>query len=1434
MYNKCYDSKMREIIIPLRGFQGFHHTNNNESENKQEYQEDFIGRESILDKLQAWLEDNDKNGKYSGAFLITGFRGMGKSSFVHKTIENLRNHAKNNYKYIPVHINVGNDLLPSKELLYIICKRLAAEFEKNTRFRHIKKSWLNLLYGIIASILIALILVGLGFYFDNSIIRYSAWLFSTICLIFTFNMRRFYFFIWKITDCRYFITAWQIKKEFCYLDERIDSELTLSKENGTETSVGFSQKGGKYEAATGFSYNSLNGKKNVYPIAQTTEMQDMLVQQLKLIKNLPHTKFRFIFIIDELDKVSPEDNEKQALPEYNFTNVVNGNSTYRSRQKALASLLANMKYFISSSEAKFVFITGYDMYEASLADISNREFSLHSIFNGQINVSSFFRKTGNSKGADSMIEEYLCHILLNPEYPRKDLSDYAKYCRAIQSDEESENLLERHITFLRHFGTYLFYMSNGSPKKLAIYLEKYIRSKDRIMTIYKDKLKQNWNEEIKRITFGIKEDEECKWFFYFDAQNIQKIEFINYIIYPMIKNLIDKSSIYTDKLLVSTSFMISNLYKFHKSGFSLRNLEYMPELLDINKTPELRDFIGGILQFLNQTHIDESVANLYKFKFPIRLSEEITFFSKRAEETSYLFNFSHDELLSIKKLYNQQLEHYSNMLFESPAVASIRHMLGDIYMLEENYEQAIFEFNEAIKAIGRQKDESGPVTDASQTLFLIRVTLKLGLAYEKRKTFDTAYTIYENLVGHILDIAKNAKLLDTQTPHTTDLVDVLRSKSSFFANVRIMYLGILAKIAVLEKMDLGGIRNKDLFLLYREFEQIHKSFSDEMRPVALIDFHTKLGDILYYKNLYNKDLIEMLKNDLDLDKEHHQKKYEACKNCLSENRNRICPCLACLNYSKGVIACIEELNKSDQLGDYQSKSIIVLRVLLNEEDRKEALRHGSIFLMTMSHALVGLGNTLYGCGNHAKKNTLKAFFKEILKWTDYQKGQIPADIKNLDSFTKAILYYWAAAETYELLTDYKSAYNLYIQMLDAILLYYRTTYNDEIPKVTIEFCNKLTQKAINCTYWHYDKINCAEIDMQKHELHKKHIDQINLHCLSSFPEIEVAIEKYYHICLLSNTHVRDEVLKSVINSRQLGCNKLVASLTQNIQNLYFKVIVNEEILSRIMPDMHKSLKEYKHSLLKSLRIINHYYHSYDVDSLLTSLNWNLLDGVEKVEDKRFYLLDYLLKDTLYCLNSISGLISPLYSTTLYNNTFIGQIYEKTFNWGHILICIREIYEYTESHNKRKDYMNDFTRRYTTKVKKYPQIEIEAYLADCCRLLSKSEFWRNYNKKEDSRVDSLYDKACPSSNNYLTSSYLTGNAIDYYNRAVEMHTAGKSYKEMITTLFFFEDELHNDTNFMNFASELYLINQGFVENHIKKLSNYSLKDSNLLEIKNYVK
>lgn len=134
MYDSSYDSKMHEVIIPLMGFNGFHHASSTDS--KEEF-EDFIGRESIIDKLKGWLydarEDNRRHKtKYSGAYLITGFRGMGKSSFVHKAIHEIQTKKLTKKKYVPISINVGNDLLTSRELLYIICRLLNKSYDENT------------------------------------------------------------------------------------------------------------------------------------------------------------------------------------------------------------------------------------------------------------------------------------------------------------------------------------------------------------------------------------------------------------------------------------------------------------------------------------------------------------------------------------------------------------------------------------------------------------------------------------------------------------------------------------------------------------------------------------------------------------------------------------------------------------------------------------------------------------------------------------------------------------------------------------------------------------------------------------------------------------------------------------------------------------------------------------------------------------------------------------------------------------------------------------------------------------------------------------------------------------------------------------------------------------------------------------------------------
>lgn len=1519
---------MHDITIPLMGFNGFHHAGNKDSF------ENFIGRESILDKLKMWLVDENHgetdttySTNYSGAYLITGFRGMGKSAFVHKAINDITKHdegkKKNKAHYVPISINVGNDMLTSKELLYIICKLLSAKFDEEIRLfnsnKKKKSKWdvlgltkwqkqgflshLNLLVGRITALALAIYSLNRVFFkniptlFDNdanilrSVIETKTtilsetimhlgrtetfsnsllWLILGICsLLAFFLMRRVYYRIWNYSGGKFFITSWQIKRTFRHLNERIDSEMTESSEYGFD-----SAKNSKpMDIIPGLKF--MKNKKNIYPIAQTSEIQDLLVKQLDLIKNLYLTNFRLIFIIDELDKVSPEDIEKQIVPEYNSANVVNGNSTYNSRQRAFVGLLANMKYFISSSEAKFIFITGYDMYEATLADISNREFNIHSIFNGYINVSSFLRKTGYSTGADSLIEEYLCHMLMS-KYNDKDhdsrptdLQDYANFIRkAWDTDEktrqQNEVLLERRINFLRHFLTYLFYMSNGSPKKLAMYMEKYVRSKQRIEEQISIKSQKDNESEHKDIALGLDDYwTNCDYFLYFDIRNIQKIEFINYLIYPMIKNLIAKSSIYNDKLLVSTSFMISNLYKFHKSGFSWRNLEYLPELLDINKTPELRDFIGGILQFLNQTHIDETVGNLYKFKFPQRLSEEITFFSKTAEEVSYLFNFSHDELLSIKKLYHQELDHYHNPLNEAPALASIHHMLGDIYILEENYEQAIFEYNQALNSVARQRQDTPENTaDHSNTLFIYRVMLKLGLAYEKRKTCDTAYVIYENLTRQITEDASNSlrtcKLF--QRYNHQDITQVLNGHSSFFFNIRISYLAILAKVAVLEKMDMGGIRELDLVRLHLEFNTIVNRLGDEIRPITIIDFYTKLGDILFYKNGAFScsniadfiNVIRQFRDRLELCNAY-QEKFETCQHFLKNNGNRDttavsrranAPCIACQCFNKALKHCLEEFNVQQEDYNVHSRSTFFLRHLFDDDLNGEFVKRGNTFMLAMANALVGMGNTLLGCIKDSSVFNINNFFTSLYRllqngFANPYMSEIERILcMDINHYAKSILYYLSAARTCELLTDYKAAYNIYIQILDAVIVYHQAVKNNHVQKGALNFCRMITEQAIQCTYLHYDSINCAEVDTIKHEHGYKHIDHINLHTVSNYPEIEVAIEKYYQLCLLGDSKDRDKVLANVLNSRQLGCYKLIATLTQNIQNLYFKVLVNEEILSRSIPLLWDSLVNGNFQIDKTISLISEYYNhplNTATAKLFSEIGWDIFNEYKTDEDKRFDLLDYLLKDSLFCLNMITELIDPLYSTTLYSNSFVGMVFHKTFNWNHILICIREIFGYTENTNSY-DFHLDIRKRYGIAQNEIDFSHVEASLKSCRDFLLRLDSWKNYCNDKTSRIESIYQKINPGGNynHFLTSSYLSGNAIDRYSQAIEMHTSGKAYKEMMSTLFFLEDDLHNDSNYLNLSIERFLINHGVIQTDLKFLKEYSLRESSLLHIENYVK
>lgn len=1464
MFNERYFSNLHNMIIPLYGFNHYHHANNCEEDI-----EGFIGRDSIIDKLSAWLKDSDDT-KYSGAYLITGYRGMGKSSFVHKAVEKLKEEQKkkihginwkpNNAKYVTVTVNVGNELLSTKELLGMACKVAYKRFHEITN----GKRWLYYrLNTFIVTILTLIAIVALTYLvlkettdsrtslidsiFGTGLKTFPIYVFATVAALFSGRIANSVLgALWKLTGCKKFVSVGHIKHLWEYLIERIDADVTLNSETGAVPQSVL------HDFGMFFKF----GRSVSYPIADVPEMQEMLVDLLNLIdKHYCH--IHFIFIIDELDKISPKDEERRLMPEYNNSNSVNGDSSNRSRQKALSDLLANMKYFISSSKAKFVFVAGYDMYDETLSDISSREFNIHSIFNGHINVSSFFRRTNHYSGVESMIEQYLCHLLIGNDHRngKEYLRDYAAYCRkqwnaqglykGCEKWDVYERILERRIIFLHNFLTYLVYMSNGSPKKLAMYIEKYVRSRNRLdEKMGRDKkLGKDYD-----VNLGMGNSE---YYLFFDSRNVQRICFVNYLIYPMIQNLVDKSNIYNDKLLVSTSFMISNLYKFHKSGFSMRNLEYMPELLDINKMPELRDFIGGIVDFLTQTHIDESVMNLYKYKFPMHLSEEITFFSKTSEEISYLFNFSHDELLSVKNLYMRQLEHYEKEKYEVMAVASLHHMLGDIYMLEENYELAIYEFQEALASLFRQGTmdiETLPYLkkEPSRILFFIRLSLKLGLAYEKRKTYDTAYLTYEHLVRKLLEYKE--ELVGAKQISKCSLQN-LQNKLSIFNDIRITYLAPLAKLFVLEKMDLGGFTSTNIKQAESEFNELVR-LADENASILSVDFNTKLGDIMYYRN---KD--EDIRSSWDnVDQKHIAEKRQECKERIDTFKGKLhLPCSACLWYNKAIMTVIEKYIftkiSSKTYAAKRSKSLFFLDILLNKDVDGVLSTLGTTPLKIILKSLVGMGNCLLSCSQkienkNQQEANLHRFYDILHKASvSYVQNEECNSVKQditidfgkkeelpLSSFMKSQLYYWGAALLYEMIGEYKAAHSVYCQMLDAIQTCLPST-GFKASEGMLSFCHFIAVKSIQDSYKHYGHINTTEIDSFKRMLNLNLITDISLDDLSNSPEIEIVLYKYYNICFMSdNQDLIFKVLNHVLKTRQLGCDKIISCLVQNIQNMRFKEVVNEQILFMLMPGFREAFYEGKHDVMTTLQIFDTYlYNNERFDSIMSHLKWNICDEVLSNDDNRFQLLIYLITDSLFCLNKVTDILSPLYSTTLYNNMYIGECYEREFVWNHLLISLREVLYFADSKDKNH-FITGFQKRYKYK---FDEKTVQAVFAHISKYITYLPTWHEWKALSESPVEIVYDKICPSSHRYLTSTYLIGNAVDCYHKAVEMHTGGKTYKEMMSTLYFLKDDLFNNSCYFKFALELYCLNNGHLQKKIDSLERSYYRNKGLFEINNYL-
>ena len=900
-------SKIRDLHIPLPNFEYFHKPSSEEKKF-----DNFIGREEEAERLEEWLANGD-----SGAYLVTGYRGMGKTSLVGKVLNKIartkrkkwieflyfcilfifgvgllyslsneslplrfifisflvivclygfvrirdktllifqkcrsKRERKNkkidetayqNHKnwfskvfdlkkqknigrkyYQIININLGHENLREKDILSLVAKRICDKYEEYLNSFY--TNWTRLIAKNIAFLVIAFFFVWFlseikitGIIIDiqsprNDILAIIRNLVKKITsdeLILSFGFAGFFpleinITTKIITKAVLFVILYFISKRFYNFAV---SKIPLLKKNSSEiileelkslidridaSVTERSEQSGRTSSFLSFGFS--RKKDKVYPIASTREIEDQLIQILYKIGSVRSTSPpKFIIVFDELDKIDPVYNHltkaEQNIPEFEISTSFQGGSAMRDRKQNMLRLLGNMKLFMSQAKAKFVFISGRELYDASFADLVDREFAISSIFSTTpINVDSFLRSSNKEKNTLTKTEEYICGYLIPEKYYKEKAVE--QYKKTKESDKTEylypnlrlykkfleEKLISEHteidesehknrlahinktIVFLNKFSIYLTHICNGSPKKITLYFEKYIKTF--IAEHEKNLFSKINNKDIKK----------SKYCLSFDAFDQQNIGFVNYMTYPIVQTIINNSSHFGDKMLVSVSFLIDHIFKHHKGGFSYENIEQTPELLEVYSIPHMRTMIDTILSFLKQNHATEIYGGIYQYRFRQSVADEILYNSRLSEEISALFNFTLDESLPVKRHYYRQIAEnekkylaLEERIHTTPAepkniiknqytitLASQLETLGEIHLWDEEYNESIEHLQSAFEIIKTELKRTSTDKNKLQLYtLLIRTALKLGLVKERKGYYDEAFVIYNTLINYL-------------------------------------------------------------------------------------------------------------------------------------------------------------------------------------------------------------------------------------------------------------------------------------------------------------------------------------------------------------------------------------------------------------------------------------------------------------------------------------------------------------------------------------------------------------------------------------------------------------------------------------------------------------------------------------------------------------
>ena len=1129
-----------------------------------------------------------------------------------------------------------------------------------------------------------------------------------------------------------------------------------------------------------------NAKKQSWssPPATIQEIEYELISLLDRLRNI-YKRRRYIIIFDELDKVNPttvEAEPRELQPEYKNLSSPQRLVSSRERKQQILALISNMKYFLSTASAYFVFIAGREMYEAFQADMSDRDFSLNSIFSGVLNIDSFLSSPRTINDTAMKTEQYVCRQLLpenfytkiehdrHYDFKRKySLKNYYLYHIQNRTDyiegetyEQFCQRIWREVLFLYHFVSYLSFICNGSPKKLSLFFEKYIRSraylqkKENVKFPKGERLSDRNPEEVFYLSFG-----------YYSQL---KINFVHYLTYPIIQNMVNRANMYGDKLLVASSFLITHIFKLHNNGFSWRNIEQMPEVQDINKTPEIREYIGSILDFMGHSYLTIIPYGLYHYKFPMSISEEITFQSKLSGEMSALFNFSPEEMKNVKKHYAELLHRREsndeNDFGSQYTSASTHHSLGDIYMMEENYSAAIREYELAIEML--DKYDKGAKDDKNHLLFQNRTRLKLGLAHEKRRTDNSAFVVYSELIDLLIKCNRENR----------DAAQLL------FRNIRTMHLALLARLYVLEKLDTNGITLEHIRAACSTFRYLFYNSGALIKA----DFYRKLGDILYYKNQTFEYLFDVA------------------------FPRGICDAKTCYLISLDALLSLnltaEDNNLCQEIYQrvYEERSKLIGKANNNNISRDYVIHHIALGCESMGHISL----------SDYDENNWKVDIRSLYNIVDtFIEDKIPI-AKPKNYLIRALFYYKAAAYMYNLSCERGLSVKCHKEMLYTLVMYFRHLSDRKLQieevKDIIALLDYIAQRALVSIYRQKEHIYQSEENVLKWIQGKEMYEEVQYSDVSASPESEAIFYEYYTALLElykkcpRNADLQKKLAtfyRSPIMTGKQSCQ----TLDTMIVNLKLKAQFNTCFLYQIFKC--GNLCDITFEQINTY--MNGTMNGFAVDVFFPEYNTKGNNTEDELQERRKDLLEFLVADSLFCLTRIAEVLTPMRDTTLFNNSFKANIYYSLLQ--HSTLYKRLYCFYTYGDEAYTDLLIDKSLKSEVTALSDPPTNNP-------NLDRRDAFFK--------RVAYLTRKSTPS-NTYIP--YLAERSIYFYTRARQMHTQGRTYQEVMRNLHFLNSDLTNDTMQFYLAAERLYWKTGEMGNREKTLKE-TYKDVSTYNIGNY--